>query len=664
MPVLHYTLKNVRAQSQDILEKLSNAAKNRIRGIATKGTSKKLAAADFDSILEDLIPKAPDAFNFGLDLQALVSNVQDSLLRRSWYYPSATERIWQNTRFKTDSAPDLTKRCSGFGKGEYVYIPFLFEGDSSGILPRAFLNKMAFPWFKSFCGEMRSIASVIRKDLTGGKLPAEEVPAGISRKESTASQDTRATEERAPNCKGAVYTGIPIEELINADPQNFGVAFCTIDGQQHSFGESRMDFPLMSAVQPLLYSLALKEVGVKETQAWTGTEPTSTDPSSFSLRENVPEPQCSDKGVEQPSRIPFNPFMDTGALQTCALIGGAQRSKQFPDAGSRFLHLIKHIGALCGNRRVGYNNSVFLAQKEKRLQTLAVSHFMKGMGAYPRDTDPTDNAHLLFQAQSVELNCEKLSIIAASLANLGVCPTTGQQVLGNEELISLFSLMYNCGLNQYTGTWTFNVGLPATTGVSGACMVIIPNIMGIAIYSPVLNEWEIPPAALKFCESLTSRYRINIFDQLVYRNEELDIRSVEEEHNEDFSSLSETQKSTLLFFELCTSANSGSIEKVRQAMEAGVDINRWDYDRRTALHIAACSSHVEISQLLIREGANILTRDRWGSTPFDEAMQHGSTELIELFEQEMVRQNISSKGSLARGLAGSGSADRTGVYGR
>ena len=61
----------------------------------------------------------------------------------------------------------------------------------------------------------------------------------------------------------------------------------------------------------------------------------------------------------------------------------------------------------------------------------------------------------------------------------------------------------------------------------------------IEIYSPLLNESRIPPAALKLCGGFTHRYRVNTFDQLVYRHEELDIRADEasEARNDDFSDL-------------------------------------------------------------------------------------------------------------------------------
>lgn len=42
--------------------------------------------------------------------------------------------------------------------------------------------------------------------------------------------------------------------------------------------------------------------------------------------------------------------------------------------------------------------------------------------------------------------------------------------------------MYN-----YSGNWACNVGIPSKSGVSGLIIAVIPNLMGIAFYSPPLD---------------------------------------------------------------------------------------------------------------------------------------------------------------------------------
>ena len=92
------------------------------------------------------------------------------------------------------------------------------------------------------------------------------------------------------------------------------------------------------------------------------------------------------------------------------------------------------------------------------------------------------------QTCSLEMCAESESIVAATLANGGVCPTTGQRILKPESVRNVLSLMLSCGLYNYSGDFAFKVGLPAKSGVSGALVMVIPNVMGICLWSPPLDE--------------------------------------------------------------------------------------------------------------------------------------------------------------------------------
>ncbi len=109
---------------------------------------------------------------------------------------------------------------------------------------------------------------------------------------------------------------------------------------------------------------------------------------------------------------------------------------------------------------------------------------------------------LFSQTCAMEVDTEGLAVMGATLANGGVCPTTWERVLSSDSIRDVLSLMYSCGMYNYSGQFAFNVGLPAKSGVSGALVLVVPNIMSIALYSPSLDEIGNSCRGLQFCEVL------------------------------------------------------------------------------------------------------------------------------------------------------------------
>ncbi|KAJ0682665.1 putative protein kinase TKL-Pl-5 family [Helianthus annuus] len=69
-----------------------------------------------------------------------------------------------------------------------------------------------------------------------------------------------------------------------------------------------------------------------------------------------------------------------------------------------------------------------------------------------------------------------------------------------------------------------------------------------------------------------------------------------------------------------------------QELENGVEPNVGDYDKRTALHLAACEGCTEIVLLLLEKGADVNSTDRWGRTPLSDARGVGHTEICKILE--------------------------------
>jgi glutaminase len=61
------------------------------------------------------------------------------------------------------------------------------------------------------------------------------------------------------------------------------------------------------------------------------------------------------------------------------------------------------------------------------------------------------------------MTAESESVIAATLANGGVCPITGDRVMKPDSVKNVLSLMLSCGLYNYSGDFAFKVSFKDVT---------------------------------------------------------------------------------------------------------------------------------------------------------------------------------------------------------
>ena len=59
----------------------------------------------------------------------------------------------------------------------------------------------------------------------------------------------------------------------------------------------------------------------------------------------------------------------------------------------------------------------------------------------------------------MEVNCESMAVIGATLANGGTCPTTLDSIIKPEHVRDVLSLLHSCGFYEYSGQFAFKVRL-------------------------------------------------------------------------------------------------------------------------------------------------------------------------------------------------------------
>ena len=78
--------------------------------------------------------------------------------------------------------------------------------------------------------------------------------------------------------------------------------------------------------------------------------------------------------------------------------------------------------------------------------------------------------------------------------------------------------------------------------------------------------------------------------------------------------------------QLLNAASEGDLMAVKNLHSIGVDLDRGDYDLRTACHLAASKGQLDVLQYLALAGANPEPVDRWGNRPIDDAKRNNHQE--------------------------------------
>ena len=132
-----------------------------------------------------------------------------------------------------------------------------------------------------------------------------------------------------------------------------------------------------------------------------------------------------------------------------------------------------------------------------------------------------ETLELYFQQCSVMMNCRDLAVMAATLANGGVNPMTGQCALEPRYVKDLLSIMLSCGMYDYAGEWAYRTGLPAKSGVSGGIVAVVPGVAGIGVFSPPLDEKGNSVRGIRVCEESSRRFGLHAFEPGAAQNESL-----------------------------------------------------------------------------------------------------------------------------------------------
>ncbi|MFN5523693.1 glutaminase A [Bradyrhizobium sp.] len=289
-----------------------------------------------------------------------------------------------------------------------------------------------------------------------------------------------------PDHDGTVANYIP--ELGKADPVHFGISLAALDGHVYEVGDSRVPFTIQSMSKPFVFALALDTLGSDAVEQVIGVEP-SGDPFN-SIRLNA-------------DNHPFNAMVNAGAIACSGLIlkaRGADAFESIRDALGRF-----------AGRRLDVDDAVFASEAATGDRNRAIAYLLRTSHVIKEPVE--DVLAVYFRQCAVLVTARDCAVMAATLANRGVNPVTGEQVVTPYAVSRTLSVMTSSGMYDFAGEWIYRVGIPAKSGVGGGILASLPARLGLGSYSPRLDSHGNSVRGIKVCEALSAHYGLHMLNR-------------------------------------------------------------------------------------------------------------------------------------------------------
>lgn len=295
-------------------------------------------------------------------------------------------------------------------------------------------------------------------------------------------------ENRMLSKRGNVASYIP--GLENAPQDALCISLFSTQAEKIHVGDSQYMFTMQSISKVFSLLLALLDRGKSVVFDKVGMEPTGDDFNSILKLELV------DPGK------PFNPFINAGAITIASLIKG-----RTPEEKS--YRMLTFIRELANDPTITWNEAIYKSEKETAHRNRSLAYYLKDNGVLEQDVEET--LEVYFRQCAIEVNTDHLAHMGLVLASGGYNPYTRKQHIPAHYVQITNSFMVTCGMYNASGEFAIQVGIPAKSGVSGGILAVIPNVMGVGVVGPALNEKGNSLAGVQLLISLSERYNWSIF---------------------------------------------------------------------------------------------------------------------------------------------------------
>lgn len=252
--------------------------------------------------------------------------------------------------------------------------------------------------------------------------------------------------------------------LARMPPDLFGICIAGRSGRVVAVGDVEREFTIMSVSKPFVFALVCDLIGPTSARRRLGANATGL-------------PFNSASAVERRVDGRTNPMVNPGAIATTSLVPGADMEERWGfirDGLSRF-----------AGRELLLDRDVYESAIETNFANRSIGWLLQARGAIY--CDPEEAVELYTRQCSLDVSARDLAVMGATLANGGMNPVTGEQVVRAKTCHYALAAMVTAGLYETSGDWFYEVGLPGKSGIGGGIVTISPGKGGMGTFAPPLD---------------------------------------------------------------------------------------------------------------------------------------------------------------------------------
>jgi glutaminase len=191
------------------------------------------------------------------------------------------------------------------------------------------------------------------------------------------------------------------------------------------------------------------------------------------------------------------------------------------DTKQRYEGFRQVMSGFC-NKEVRLHEGIYVSESSTAARNRAIAEKLLEHNICESEYDKEHGLEAYFMMCSTLLNTVDLAVLAATCAYHGQNPISKRNVVDQSTNAEMMSVMMTCGIPcteesvpvyNGSGNWMVEAGIPGKSGVSGAIFCVVPDVCGIAVFSPALNGNHHSVRGIEACSALSQRLGLHVLQK-------------------------------------------------------------------------------------------------------------------------------------------------------